>query len=199
MAYTAVTLLLASLAGLASASTATSADLHQPTDVASQARIFGFAKDDGSASICSLHCDERSPSLAQEDLNPVSDRKHGRHQVRLHVSEADVMAWASVKGAASGDSVWIERSWNPDKSDEVKLGEVKVKAGKKNTQTDMFNLADTSGHRRGLVRACSAKAEGSAGCTDWVFEKACELGNVVSLLQSVHMRLMICLVLTTRI
>ncbi|KAH8174910.1 glycosyl hydrolase family 76 domain-containing protein [Sarocladium implicatum] len=167
-------LLLAGLINLASASTATSALLHQPTDSASQARIFGFAKADGSAKICSLHCDGRSPSLAQGDLKPVADRSQGRVSVSLHVSELDVMAWASVKGAARGDSVWVERSWNPDKSDAEKLGTKGIK-NSKTSQTDMYNLADTSGHRRGLVRACTNAGSGSAKCTDWAYEKACEL------------------------
>lgn len=172
-------LLLANLANLASASTATSALLHQPTDAASQARIFGFAKSDGSAKVCSLHCDGRSASVAQGNVKPVADRKQGRAHVSLHVSDLDVMAWASLKGAVRGDSVWIERSWNADKSDAEKLGRLKAKGGKNTVRTDMYNLADTSRHRRGLVRACTDAGPGSAKCTDWVYEKACELNDAV--------------------
>src|SRR5687768_4931160 len=110
MPSAALALLLTGFASLTSASTATSAILHQPTDVASQARIFGFAREDGTPNLCSLHCDGRPTSQAQEDLNPVSDLNDKGRRLRLHVSDADVMAWASISGASSGDSVWIDRS-----------------------------------------------------------------------------------------
>lgn len=89
------------------------------------------------------------------------------------------MAWASVEGASSGDSVWIERSWNHDKSDPAKLGEVIVEKRKKTAKTEMYNLADTSLHRRGVVRACFSARTGSAKCTEWAYEKACELNEAV--------------------
>ena len=182
MATQAIFLLAAGFAGLASASTATTAILHQPTDAASQARIFNFTLADGQPNICSLNCDGRAVSQAQEDLSPVPERLLNGRVVSLHVSDADVMAWASLQLATPGDTVWLERSWDAigqAKKTTTELGNNEVANGKKAAQTKMYNLADPDDHRRGIVRAC-ADAGGDQACTQWAYQDACELSGIVS-------------------
>lgn len=178
-------MLFAALADIVAASTATSALLNQPTDAASQARIFSYALPDGEPNICSLHCDGRAASQAQEDLTPLGDVESGGRKVKLHVSDKDVMAWASLAGAKKGDAVWLERSWDGGKKGKrEKLGKVVAKGtGKgKEMTTDMYNLADPSSHRRGVVRACTDAGGKESHCTDWAYEQACQSDGIVSAL-----------------
>ena len=136
----------------------------------------------GKPNICSLNCDGRAKSLAQEDLTPVPQRLLNGRVVSLHVSDADVMAWATIQLATPGDTVWLERSWDPiglTKKTTTQLGSVEVANGKKGANTKMYNLADPATHRRGIVRAC-ANAGGSQLCTKWAYEAACELNDQVS-------------------
>ncbi|MEV8388235.1 hypothetical protein AB0P44_46515, partial [Streptomyces chartreusis] len=62
--------------------------------------------------VCALACDTLDPSKARQETFPVPDRNINGRVLRLHVSDPDNMAWASIDKGARGDSVWLDRSWD---------------------------------------------------------------------------------------
>ena len=59
--------------------------------------------------VCALACDTLDPSRARQETFPVADRTVNGRVLRLHVSEADDMAWASIDNGTPGDAVWLDR------------------------------------------------------------------------------------------
>ncbi|MEK8169396.1 hypothetical protein NKH77_05115 [Streptomyces sp. M19] len=92
--------------------------------------------------------------------------------MRLHYSEPDNMAWASVDDGQEGDSVWLDRSWDAGATWEPVLGKATVPGTWTGTRTLMYNLTDPTGHRRGWLRTCGDAA--GVACTDWTAPTVCD-------------------------
>ncbi|MDH6523061.1 rhamnogalacturonyl hydrolase YesR [Streptomyces sp. SAI-135] len=122
--------------------------------------------------VCALACDTLDPANARQDTFPVPDRNLNGRVLRLHVSDADNMAWASIDKGVPGDSVWLDRSWDRGASWEPLLGKAGIPGTWTGTRTLMFNISDPVGHRRGWIRACGDAA--AVGCTDWVYPRVCD-------------------------
>lgn len=125
-----------------------------------------------AAQVCVLSCDTLDPSQARQETFPVPDRNLNGRIVRLHVSDADDMAWASIDGGTTGDAVWLDRSWDGGATWDGLLGKASIPSTWTGTRTLMYNITDPRGHRRGLVRACGDAA--GVGCTDWVRPTVCD-------------------------
>lgn len=126
-----------------------------------------------AAAVCSVYCDTRDPSQARQDTFPVPDKIQNGRRISLHLSEADAMAWGSIDNGTSGDSVWLDRSWDGGPTWDGVLGKASIPGSWTGTRTLMYNLADPANHRRGLVRACGDS--GGIQCTDWVKMRACDV------------------------
>lgn len=122
--------------------------------------------------VCALACDTLDPSEAVRETFPVPDRNINGRTLRLHVSDPDNMAWASIDNGVNGDSVWLDRSWDRGATWEPLLGKASVPGSWTGTRTLMYNISDPVGHRRGWIRACGDAA--GVTCTDWVYPKVCD-------------------------
>ncbi|MFD7879525.1 glycoside hydrolase family 76 protein [Streptomyces sp. NPDC059766] len=122
--------------------------------------------------VCVLACDTLDPSLARQESFPVPDKILNGRRLELHVSDADDMAWASIDDGVTGDSVWLDRSWDGGATWEGLLGKASIPGTWTGTRTLMYNITDPRGHRRGLVRACGDAA--AVGCTDWARPTVCD-------------------------
>jgi hypothetical protein len=125
------------------------------------------------APVCSVYCDTRDPSLAAQETFPVPDVTSNGRVLELHVDDADGMAWASVDDGTTGDSVWLDRSWDGGTTWDGLLGQAAIPSTWTGTRTLMYNLADPDGHRRGVLRAC-ANAGGATSCTQWAHVGVCQ-------------------------
>ncbi|MGI5452633.1 glycoside hydrolase family 76 protein [Streptomyces sp. CA-249302] len=125
-----------------------------------------------ATAVCALACDTLDPSKAQRETFPVPDRNINGRVLRLHVSDPDDMAWASIDNGVSGDSVWLDRSWDRGATWEPLLGKASIPSTWTGTRTLMYNITDPQGHRRGWIRACGDAA--AVTCTDWVYPKVCD-------------------------
>src|ERR1041384_896268 len=65
-----------------------------------------------AATVCSVYCDTRDPSLSRQDTFPVAHRIQNGRRISLHLSDADAMAWGSIDNGGAGDSVWLDRTWD---------------------------------------------------------------------------------------
>ncbi|MFD4604533.1 glycoside hydrolase family 76 protein [Streptomyces sp. NPDC058464] len=122
--------------------------------------------------VCVLACDTLDPSQARQETFPVPDKDLDGRRLELHVSDADDMAWASIDDGVTGDSVWLDRSWDGGATWEGLLGKASIPGTWTGTRTLMYNITDPRGHRRGLVRACGDAA--GVGCTNWVYPTVCD-------------------------
>ncbi len=125
-----------------------------------------------ATTVCAVYCDTRDPSLATHETFPVADRTDNGRLVRLHVSDPDGMAWASVDQGQPGDQVWLDRSWDGGTSWDGLLGQASIPSTWTGTRTLMYNLYDASNHRRGLLRACANV--GVTTCTTWYRPQVCD-------------------------
>lgn len=99
----------------------------------------------------------------------MSSTLYGR-SVRLHLSDNDVMGWASIESGSAGDEVWIDRSFDGGRTwaSGSRLGATVVPAGSSGWRTQMYNVDDWDTAGVGALRAC-----GKAGdrpeitCTGW--------------------------------
>ncbi len=121
--------------------------------------------------VCAIFCDTRDPSLARQEIFPVSEKRVNGRRIVLHVSNADGMAWGSIDDGTVGDAVWLDRSWDGGPTWDGLLGKASIPGTWTGTRTLMYNLSDPSHHRRGILRACG-DARGIA-CTDWVYPAVC--------------------------
>ena len=122
--------------------------------------------------VCALACDTLDPSRAARDSFPVPARNINGRTLRLHVSDPDSMAWASIDNAVTGDAVWLDRSWDRGATWEPLLGKASVPGTWTGTRTLMYNITDPVGRRRGWIRACGDAA--GVACTDWVYPRVCD-------------------------
>jgi hypothetical protein len=125
-----------------------------------------------ATTVCSVYCDTRNPSLARQDTFPVADRVQNGRRISLHLSDADAMAWGSIDNGTSGDSVWLDRTWDGGPTWDGLLGKASIPDTWTGTRTLMYNLADPVNHARGMIRACGDA--GGIQCTDWVHAQACD-------------------------
>ncbi|MGW5097153.1 glycoside hydrolase family 76 protein [Streptomyces nodosus] len=122
--------------------------------------------------VCALACDTLDPSKAAQESFPVPDLNINGRVLRLHVSEADNMAWASIDNGVTGDAVWLDRSWDRGAIWEGLLGKAGIPATWTGTRTLMYNVTDPVGHRRGWIRACGDA--NAVTCTDWFRPQVCD-------------------------
>ncbi|MFJ6562278.1 glycoside hydrolase family 76 protein [Streptomyces sp. NPDC091412] len=122
--------------------------------------------------VCALACDTLDPSKAAQETFPVPDRNINGRILRLHVSEADSMAWASIDNGVTGDAVWLDRSWDRGATWEGLLGKAAIPGTWTGTRTLMYNVTDPVGHRRGWIRACGDA--NAVTCTDWFRPQVCD-------------------------
>ena len=120
--------------------------------------------------VCAARCDGASASSAPADYRPVPDTTLSGRDIALHM-DAHGMAWATIAHGASGDEIWMDRSWDggaswPDGSSE---GRVSVPGGASGTSTVEINIDDSLGRLYGgAVRACGRAVTGQNGsCTAW--------------------------------
>jgi predicted alpha-1,6-mannanase (GH76 family) len=124
-----------------------------------------------ASTVCAVYCDTRDPSLAQQETFPVGEKQQNGARVVLHVSDADGMGWASIDNGATGDAVWLDRSWDGGATWDGLLGKASIPGTWTGTRTLMYNLYDPSHHRRGVLRACG-DAHGVT-CTEWAYLSVC--------------------------
>ncbi|WP_037627607.1 glycoside hydrolase family 76 protein [Streptomyces aureus] len=129
------------------------------------------AQPSAAAAVCSVYCDTLDPSKAAQETFPVADVNLNGRLLRLHVDDADGMAWASIDSAGRDDAVWLDRSWDGGATWDGLLGKASVPATWTGTRTLMYNLYDPGNHRRGLLRACG-DAQGVT-CTSWARTTVC--------------------------
>jgi predicted alpha-1,6-mannanase (GH76 family) len=123
--------------------------------------------------VCFLSCDTLDPSKAAQETFPVPQVTINGRKLLLHVSDADGMAWGSIDAGATGDSVWLDRSWDGGRTWDGLLGKASIPSTWTGTRTLMYNISDPRGHRRGLIRACGDA--GAVTCTNWVYPTVCDV------------------------
>ncbi|NEA19044.1 glycoside hydrolase family 76 protein [Streptomyces halstedii] len=118
--------------------------------------------------VCNKYCDARDPSAATSDRIPVSTTVNGR-TVRLHLSDNDVMGWASIDDGGAGDEVWLDRSFDGGQtwSTGSKLGQTATPDGSTGWRTQMYNVDDWNTAGVGALRACGKGGSGEVSCTGW--------------------------------
>ncbi len=121
--------------------------------------------------VCALYCDTTDPSKAAQETFPVPDLSLNGRVVRLHVDDTDGMAWASIDAGQTGDSVWLDRSWDGGSTWDGLLGKASIPSTWTGTRTLMYNLYDPTNHRRAVLRACG-DAQG-VSCTSWAHLNVC--------------------------
>ena len=126
-----------------------------------------------AAVVCFLACDTLDPSRAGQETFPVPERNINGRRLVLHVSDVDGMVWGSIDNGLTGDSVWLDRSWDGGRTWEGLLGKATIPATWTGTRTLMYNIADPRNHRRGLIRACGDA--NAVTCTEWVYPTVCDL------------------------
>src|SRR4051794_38522102 len=98
--------------------------------------------------VCFLSCDTLDPSRAGQETFPVPEKNINGRRLVLHVSDADGMAWGSIDDGATGDAVWLDRSWDGGHTWDGLLG----KAGIPSTWTGTRTL--TSDGRKDKAAGC---------------------------------------------
>ncbi|HEY0499995.1 MAG TPA: glycoside hydrolase family 76 protein [Kutzneria sp.] len=125
-----------------------------------------------TTTVCATSCDTLDPSRAQQETFPLPDKNINGRKVQLHVSAPDGMAWASIDLGTTGDTVWLDRSWDGGQTWEGLLGKAGIPSTWTGTRTLMYNIYDPVGHRRGVIRACGDAQ--AVGCTDWLYPTVCD-------------------------
>jgi hypothetical protein len=126
-----------------------------------------------NATVCFLACDTLDPSRAGQEIFPVPEKNLNGRRLVLHVSDVDGMAWGSIDNGVTGDSVWLDRSWDGGRTWEGLLGKANIPSTWTGTRTLMYNVSDPRDHRRGLIRACGDA--NAVGCTEWVYPTVCDV------------------------
>ncbi|MGV9519085.1 glycoside hydrolase family 76 protein [Streptomyces griseus] len=122
-----------------------------------------------AAEVCNKHCDARDPASATADRVPVHASVHGR-SIALHLSDNDVMGWASIDDGAAGDETWLDRSFDGGRTwaSGSKLGATAVPSGRTGWRSQMYNVDDWNTGGIGALRACGKAGDRSEiACTGW--------------------------------
>ncbi|WP_227024955.1 glycoside hydrolase family 76 protein [Streptomyces tsukubensis] len=121
------------------------------------------------AAVCDIRCDAQDPATATSDRTPVTTTLYGR-TVSLHLSDNDVMGWASIDGGQAGDEVWLDRSFDGGKSwsSGSRLGATKIPSGSTAWRSQMYNVDDWNNAGVGALRACARAGDrAEIACTGW--------------------------------
>jgi predicted alpha-1,6-mannanase (GH76 family) len=99
---------------------------------------------------------------------PVDPARGKGREVTLNFS-SDGRAWASAKGVAQEDQVFVQRSWDGGTSHpgDGALGRIDVPAGTSTATTTAFQTRDTRAKLYGGVARACVKTGGTSRCTDW--------------------------------
>ncbi|MFI5916201.1 glycoside hydrolase family 76 protein [Dactylosporangium sp. NPDC051541] len=124
-----------------------------------------------ATAVCAQYCDTRDPSQARQETFPLPTLLINNRRIVLHLSDLDGLAWGSIDAGTQDESVWLDRTFDGGATWDGLLGKAAIPAGWTGTRTLMYNLADPSHHRRGMIRVC-ADAHGVA-CTAWVHSPLC--------------------------
>src|SRR4051794_7272210 len=89
--------------------------------------------------VCDVFCDGRDPAAAGTD-RVAATAGLGGTTLRLHVADADGMAWATLDAAGAGDEVWLDRSYDAGRNWDGRVGNA-AGAG-----TAMFTVDDPARH-----------------------------------------------------
>ena len=95
-----------------------------------------------ATTVCAVHCDTLDPSQAAQETFPVPNVTDNGRLIELHVDDADGMAWASIDSGQTGDSVWLDRSWDGGTTWDGLLGQAAIPSTWTGTRTLMYNLYD---------------------------------------------------------
>ncbi|MBP0456335.1 glycoside hydrolase family 76 protein [Streptomyces montanisoli] len=120
--------------------------------------------------VCADRCDGAAPGSGTGDTQPVPATTLKGRVIALHMDDAG-MAWATLRGGAAGDEVWLDRSWDAGATwpDGSSMSRTSVPAGATSRTTDEINTSDPLGRLYGgAVRACGRAVDGQNGsCTAW--------------------------------
>jgi hypothetical protein len=155
------------LAPAAAASTAGAATTNAAPKTAGGPASVGPAAP--MATVCDKYCDGRDPAQAPQDRSAVVTAA-GNRQLSLHLDDTDDMGWAAITNSATGDELWLDRSFDAGRSwaSGSKIGDTRTPAGYPGWRTLMFNVDDWANYGVGLLRACAQPAGAtSITCTDW--------------------------------
>jgi len=140
------------------------------------AAIFSLAGATAAKAACDIYCDGRNPDLARGNRVPASATVDGR-LIRLHISDADDLAWASISNGSPGDEVWLDRSWDGTTRPNyiarlehllIPFDNSVIPSGDRGWRTMMYTVNDPSHHQVGTVRACGKPGNRSnVACTPW--------------------------------
>jgi len=132
--------------------------------------ILALAAPLAAAAICNDgRCDGKlDPSKAKSDRAGPTAPVAGR-TITLHLDDTLAMGYASVDGAAKGDQVWLDRTWDGGKTYDGKLVQT-TSPQDGGWRTQMINNDDWAHRGIGALRAC-ANAGGSVQCTAWARTK----------------------------
>lgn len=135
----------------------------------SAAHAAGAPDASAAAQVCNKHCDALDPASATGDRVPVTASLYGR-SFALHLSDNDVMGWASVDGGTAGDQVWLDRSFDGGRTwaSGSKLGATAVPDGRTGWRSQMYNVDDWNTGGIGALRACGKAGDrAEIACTGW--------------------------------
>ncbi|MET7950099.1 glycoside hydrolase family 76 protein [Micromonospora sp. NPDC005324] len=122
------------------------------------------------ARACDALCDGAGAGTATGDQQPVGPASLSGRTIALHLDTRG-LAWATIDGGASGDEVWLDRSWNEGASwpGGSSLGRTLVPSGGTGTRTTLFASRDPQYRLYGgALRACGRAVTGNNGaCTAW--------------------------------
>ncbi|MFH9613357.1 glycoside hydrolase family 76 protein [Streptomyces pratensis] len=119
--------------------------------------------------VCNKQCDARDPAAATSERVPVTGAVHGR-VVGLHISDNDVMGWASIDNGDAGDEVWLDRSFDGGRTwaSGSRLGATTTPSGSRGRRTLMYNVDDWNTAGVGALRACGKAGDRpEISCTGW--------------------------------
>ena len=111
--------------------------------------------------------DRRDPAIAKNDRTPGSGEVWGR-TIRLHVSDADNAAWASIDNGNPGDEAWLDRSYDGGTHWDGHVGKTTIPSGRRGWRTMMYTVDDLAAHHIGAVRACGKAGDRQEiACSPW--------------------------------
>jgi predicted alpha-1,6-mannanase (GH76 family) len=114
--------------------------------------------------VCDKYCDGRDPALATGDRQ-ATVVAIGARQLSLHLDDPDDMGWAAVTGGATGDEIWLDRSFDAGRTwaSGSKIGDTHT-----SPRTVLANVDDWNNRGVGLLRGCTQPAGTTAiTCTAW--------------------------------
>ncbi|MFI7102886.1 glycoside hydrolase family 76 protein [Streptomyces sp. NPDC050161] len=119
--------------------------------------------------VCNKHCDARDPQYAADDHTAATASLYSR-TLALHLSDNDVMGWASIDNGNPGDEIWLDRSFDGGQTwaSGSRLGATKTPDGSRGWRSQMYNVDDWNHAGIGALRACGKAGDRpEIACTPW--------------------------------